>query len=318
MKMDWDIETEVGAASGAAIQSAQRIPKALALAIDSARYVSNRGGVAWVVTQNGKVVASRSSFYGYPQTELFDELNAWPGSKNIYLSTEPHSAFVDSKALLSAAKRNHVESIHFPSCKGIRPVGGMEKSRYGSISIHRHDVAGASDVIHYGPYTLTEKKRPWVTAITATDMIGGSVPLTQFYKEFGARSYIERTIGQSHALINQIGYEWCFVDITNNALGVDLIRYDVHSSEDVTNALSQQYLMQNATVALVADTCLIGELVNEGVVDEIIYHIDVGLAAANKMGAISCQHRPNLNGWEITSSTHFAHSCRIKVRNTPF
>lgn len=294
-----------------------RVPSELLFTVDKARNTSNNSGWAWSLTQNNKRVLYGAEMFGYPASKLYDALeNPKIGPDTLYLSVPLHNDIAGLGELLPRLQKTKVRTLNIPMIDRSWWVFGDQKLLDDQrVVINRYPIDLIGRHLYYGPYTLLNKKRPWITCITACNMEGKNINLDQFKKEFGYTLQIQRKIQGSHAVVTDTDNKGFVEPGCVNAVGGEVAYHQYVDIAGLRQFLSHQAQLELSTTTVIVNYDICRELLSSGLVDELF--VTYQLVNSSTVQSSISQHF-SLEGWDIVDSQTLSQGVKVEMINRPF
>ncbi|MEZ8142096.1 hypothetical protein A1OK_02955 [Enterovibrio norvegicus FF-454] len=298
------------------------IPDELVMALNKAKSLSSRNGVAWLLFEDNQMVASYCGLAGDP---MFTSLKYPPPSnrqRRLYLSTPPHRYSFLSDELIDIAEKWSLNTICYPTLSDDMSnalaveILNTDNLCTEGLTLHTPNIGESNESLFFGPATLKKHQRPWTICFISMNSQGQAVTYDHFFSGFGAESTfhhsltkhtivaVEKGLSQSDPQLMAIKEKCCAIEIEN-----------AEALAQLQAKLAQGG--QNTLVTLCGNGFFY-ELANANKVDECRTYVALTdlphfkpLSASNNQ---KTQAVPNLFGWKVTSTHSFESGVLIQIR----
>jgi len=294
------------------------VPKYLAIAIDKAYNISDRAGIGWVLTHEGKITMLNGGFSGNIDINEFKQYRKPNEESELFLSCPPYPLFFSLKELEELIHYLNITKLNFPklSKELHNALEISELKNINNCEIKTHNVRQISDKVYCGPITLLKKQRPWTRCLVGSTMSGHNLPLDHFFKEFGVKAYAFEKLAQSTSIAFETGFLLKDFDLKINTGNVAIPRYQVTNVKDVQNVHNQLKLINSPVLTMVCSFELFSQLMSTDLVDECICHVSMlNPPSENTKHSYSL---PNVESedWKITESIAMSKGVRIHLNRS--
>lgn len=295
-------------------------PRELLLTLDKAIQISKYSGWAWTLTSDDERICTGSGMFGYPVSNLWLKLKAHPEATTLYLSANTHTSFITFNELLSNLKKTNIVELNLPLIDDVWWIFDDKKDsdNYPEIDINYYQLRNIGDKLYYGPYTLENKQRPWVTCIAADIIEGETSDIRILENNFGYMHRIERRVLSSHALIfddafDRKPYNWRF-----NSAGSELLLHKYLNQQELMKFFSNLVELKLSTAVIIVNysTCL--KLLNLGVIDELFLTYHLLSNSGSRITQVTQQLFDRYSGWTIKDSHTLSLGVQVELLKMPF
>lgn len=289
------------------------IPKMAITTLDRAINMSKYAGVAWGI-QSGNRADIKQMKYGIDATPLFQDLAQSQGADALYLSTPVDTGFVDPFQLADAICNSGIKNIYLPTLKA--PLSDYFSKQSLSLPLdmtrHHYVMPNVGHHLLFGPFNLRTLNRPWLSCISSTSLVGNDIPLAHFGDEFGVPFGINQVITQSMGVIyfNQPKAQFEWLTKSRNEIIQD---FYVKNIQELKKLCAHLCMMNCASMTIIASFSDTQCLLQNGFLDEVIYHVKLFETNRKTQCLSSTNLVPVLEGWQITDCSQLENSIRVST-----
>jgi len=272
-------------------------PTAMLLALNKAKTVSWRMGIAWTLISNrGEVLTCNGGIFNNHNQPLIEDLKTYRNAKKLYISYCPAINDLYSRALLDTLKLSNLAEINVFACE-------KEKNAINELVKQTAipTVRWCSDQEHFGQTTgvawVRSTRRPWINVVCSMNLNEGMLSQTEMYRQLGVTHYIALKGLESSALYVQ--------EDQDNAIGsqFNLVNpQPVRSRKKMIHCLNDLSVSTQSVVTVVCDPDWLALIVRMSLANEVTYFQSLNI------DGIDTSPRPALikflekNQWTVNSS----------------
>lgn len=287
-------------------------------AITRAYQTSKRASIGWaILDRDQQLLKYGANMAGLDDGRLAGEINNYQHEADtLFLSSDPTGYHKELSHLLNSISNSAITRLSIGQELNLSP-GQAEWQDWRSQwdgTIHTEPRNNMVDNLSAGIRSLHRVHRPWVTCIVAADLAGKPRELTTLLDAFDFLNLVSSTIKQSRGVLVAPS-QW----MINNRLpeinheNESLIPYKVDNLLSIKTLFSVFAREYRCSATILADTELLAKMLEEDMVDEIIYHI-VNDASAATITPQKKHTELQLFNWQPVDSAVIGTSNRIIYR----
>ncbi|PMN70573.1 hypothetical protein BCT27_02320 [Enterovibrio norvegicus] len=295
----------------------EAMPDELVMALNKAKALSSRNGVAWLMFEKNQLIASYSGFAGDPMFASLKRGKPAAHQRRLYISSPPHRHSYKISELEEIAEKWELDLVCFPQLsEAMNTALAVEAHESENYTLTTPALSLKNESIFFGPAMLEKHHRPWTTCFISMNSQGQGVKYDHFLSGFGAESTfhhaltkhtivaIQKSLTQSDPQLNAIKEKCCAIEIESADALVQL-----------QNKLARG---GQSTLVTLCDYAFFGELANVNTVDECRTYVALTeLPTFQPLSASfgkQAQTVPSLFGWKVTSTHSFDAGVLIQMR----
>jgi hypothetical protein len=304
---------------------ARVLNNAINLALTSAQKNSRRAGVGWSLTdENYNHLNSGGMIAGADPLTLPAVIDRY-GDKlhSLVMTLEPLPRIMDVQGLTEALERSSCAIVYI--C--YRNDEMAEASHYWQDWIggwHGEVVylpsSAAAIELALGPAKVMRQLQPWVTAVSAADMTGNSIPLKTFEQEFGFSAQLDELVNQSRAICYSTSQADAVSLLSEDNYSGELLElYEVNDVQSFAAILKHCATERRCSVVAIVDVRFLAEMIESNLCNEIIHHLAVAdcvpTTPASSLNGLTppVPHLP-LSDWQLINSSSMGNCTQLILR----
>lgn len=276
---------------------ANNYPGALLLALNKAKTVSWRLGVAWtLVSEHGKVLVCNGDLFNQHSQSLINDLKTYQDAKLLYLSYCPNSTDLDSEELVETLRFSSLVELHIYGSESDAETVKLLGTQ-ASIPTHRWANTNIQSAQTTGISWVRATRRPWIHVICSNSLGGGAYPLAMMSEELGVVPYVMLKGLESSLLYVQ--------DDCSDNLNKLFNMADPHIFESSTTLLRSLGTLSASSVPVVTVVCnpgCLAKIINESMANEVSYFITLRSVESGSPALAPIVTFPENDQWVINSS----------------
>jgi hypothetical protein len=252
-----------------------------------ARNISRRTGVAWALMDaERKVINCSGDIAGNFPEKLAININKLRHSVvELFISIEPIAGIFNTRELTKAIDASNINSITFGAKILENICDSYWKEWVGQWS-GAVQYAQKSAVIEWPGFALSSLRdisQPWVTCVTAANLAGLPIALSDLADEFDVLNYVSNLVKESRALLYSKNQQQ-LVDLIaeNNSTENCLEILSVDKDDDFRSLLRYCRTKNIFGVIILSDMSGLTYLLEHNLLDEIVHHIGNSTPLATK------------------------------------
>lgn len=296
---------------------------AINLALSRAKNLSKRAGISWVLLDaHEQILKCDAVIAGLEKSKLIRTIREYQYSlDHLFISMEPVTGAFDVAdliAAINASQCNHI-TIGYRHSDDLADKSwrAWENSWLGEVDYLSVNIV--AEHLGYGITNIRKYQRPWVIAVSAANFTGLSLPLQNFTNEFGFSHYVNSLVQQNRALLYCQSQKDFLVSLPDaNGMEEPLELFEIFDQKNIQSIFHYCAKEERCSVIVLCDMPLLGYLINENIVDEIVHHISnindtTSADDHHKVGEMT-QTFFNLNDWTLLSSSVVGNCSRVVLR----
>ncbi|MBV7298353.1 hypothetical protein [Enterovibrio paralichthyis] len=311
------METQHVCGTSARVRTEVTMPDELALAIDRALALSNRAGIAWILVEGNRIVASHRCFAGEtvlsPRQFCADNDN----ERRLYLSSPPHRFSYTAGQLQEIAYCWNISQICYPNVSSkLGDALGLEALEIPGVLIETYPMARANESLFFGPAAIQRLKRPWTTCFISMNSKGQGVAYRHFLSGFGAESTLRHSVIRNAVLAIQEEDESQKAEIQQHLK--ECCTITVRSDKELSALQSKLALGKQSTLVTLCDYTFFCQLAESNLIDECAVYVALTKLSPSQQSSAAnddiMPSAPTLEHWKVTATQAFEAGVLIQMR----
>lgn len=296
---------------------------AINLALTRAQNLSKRAAIGWSLLDGfEETLKCDATLAGLDKQKLARAIREHQHRlEHLFISIEPVAGIFDITELITAIEASQCSHLtvgrRLPDEIADKRWRAWENSWSGEVDYLSYN--HVAEHLSFGITHIKKHQRPWVIAVSAANFTGASLPLQNFIDEFGFLHYVTDLVEQSRALLfchSQLEFIPSIPDC--NVVEEPLEIFEIFDQNNIRSILQYCAKEERCSVMVLCDMPMLGYLINENMVDEIVHHIsNIDCAGIidddHEVGAMT-QTFLNLNDWKLLSSSVAGNCSRVVLR----
>ncbi|WP_283130480.1 hypothetical protein [Enterovibrio norvegicus] len=293
------------------------MPDELVMALNKAKALSSRNGVAWLMFEKNQLIASYSGFAGDPMFASLKQVKPAAHQRRLYISSPPHRHSYKSSELEEVAETWELDLVCFPQLSdAMNSALAVEAHKTENYTLNTPALSPKNESIFFGPAMLEKHHRPWTTCFISMNSQGQGVKYDHFLSGFGAESTFHHALTKHTIVAIQKSLTQC--DPQLNAIKEKCCAIEIESADALVQLQNKLARGGQSTLVTLCDYAFFCELANANTVDECRTYVALTeLPTFQPLSASfgeQAQTVPSLFGWKVTSTQSFDAGVLIQMR----
>jgi len=268
-------------------------PTELVLALNKAKTISWRLGVAWtLMSGDGEVLTCNGKLFNQHIQLLIADLQMFSTAKKLYISYCPVLEDLNSQFLLDSLRVSNLVEVHVCMCEtdkiAIKTLA--ERTAIPTLLWPRDQTQTAHSI---GIAWVRSTLKPWVHVVCSNSLGGGSFPIAKL----GIMPYVMLKGIESSLLYVQTD--------SNHSFGTQLVLADpefIESSNTLIRSLRNLSATAASVVTVVCDPSWLSLIVRMGLATEVSYFLSLRSMVTDVSITPPIVEFPETDQWMINSS----------------
>lgn len=254
------------------------VREAIKLALSRAQQVSGRAGISWALIDGLEdIVQYDAAIAGLDKHKIVAAVQAYGDTlDHLFISMEPNTTACDVADLLRAINNsqcNHI-TIGHRFADSVADPHWRQWERSWAGDIHYLSANATSMQLSAGITSIKERRRPWITAISAACFEGVNLPLGTFLKTFDFLPYLNNLLQQQRALFYAGPQAHLLPYLSARNFSHELLdTFEIFNASDLNSILQYCALQERCSAVVLCDMPLLEFLIEKNLVDEVVHHI---------------------------------------------
>ena len=278
-------------------RSIRTCPSEMALALNKAKTISWRLGVAWTLTSESReiLICSGGMFNQHSQ-HLISDIQNNRNAKRLYITYCPISDDLNSQGLLEALQMSNLTELHISTRNT-----GIESAELLSKKTAIQTIPWISDRTQLtqdaGIDWVRSTKRPWVHVICSNSLGGGAYPIEKMSEQLGVAPFVTLKGVESSLLYVQ---HKCISDIRQQ-LSMASPRIAI-SSDFLISELQSLSAARASVVTVVCSQEWLADIIRMSLANEVSYFLSLRSIKTENLTSPATLEFPESEKWNINSS----------------
>ncbi|OEF49765.1 hypothetical protein A1OW_01455 [Enterovibrio norvegicus] len=299
------------------LEKEKAMPDELVMALNKAKALSSRNGVAWLMFEKNQLIASYSGFAGDPMFASLERLEPATHKRHLYISSPPHRHSYKSSELEETAEKWELDVVCFPQLSNaMNKALVVEAHESKNYTLHTPALSPKNESIFFGPAMLENHQRPWTTCFISMNSQGRGVKYDHFLSGFGAESTFHHALTK-HTIV-AIQKSLTQSDPQLHAIKEKCYAIDIENADALAQLQSKLARGGQSSLVTLCDYAFFCALADANTVDECRTYMALTELPNFQPSPISMgEHTntvPSLLGWKVTSTHIFDAGVLIQIR----
>jgi len=297
----------------------QAITKAMGLAITCAQKKSPRAGIGWVLLdKKDRHLYSDGIVAGIDGHRLYSSIDQYSDViKTLVITTPIIASFLGPDDVWMSIKNSSCERLVFSTINHAIYYDYTNNIDWDGDCIP-FNIEPVSSLLLSGQSKVLTEYRPWITSVSAANMKGAPLRLSDLSDEFGFTPFLDELSKQTRAVLYSSSQASTVKLLSDSNYAREKQEfYEIDNIKAVKSILRHCAAEHRYSVTIIAHTELQVELMKNSITDEVIHHVAIVSDTNTSEPNTTPYHLPT-EGWHLSSTTAVGNCCRLHLAKQVF